>query len=119
MFQIFSLYSNLVTDQWIYYKLSSAQVVRPNHPSNCFTWDTSQEDIEDGVASLHFHFKFLPGTNVEIKLEDKRLSCNRPLLENKFYSSGVDIKLDLGNPIQYCGDNLVFIQGRKGGCTML
>ena len=97
---LFSITFELVTDAWIDYKLSSAQVLRPNYPFNCFTWDISQEAINDGVEQVMFVFKDLPGTNVEIKLEDKSLSCNRPSLDSKFYSSGPDIKLDQGNLIQ-------------------
>ena len=99
---IFSISNTLVTNEWNFYEISSAQVVRPNYPSNCFTWDIFQEDTLDGVAAIGFGFKFLPGTTVEILLEDKRLSCIRPLLENKFYSSGSDMKVDLGNPLLNC-----------------
>ena len=116
LFHIFSISSELVTYKYITYTLSSAQVLRPNYPFNCFTWDISQEDIEDGVEEVSFGFKDLPGTHVEIKLEDKRLSCNRPSMDSKFYSSGSEIKLDLGKPIQYCCHDVVFIQGTKSSC---
>ena len=115
---LFSITIALVTDDWIDYKLSSAQVLRPNYPFNCFTWDISQEVIKDGVEQVMFGFKDIPGTNVEIKLKDKRLSCNRPSLDSKFYSSGPDIKLDLGNLIQYTCLNVVFIQGTKSTCII-
>ena len=95
---------------WNKYELSSAQVVRPNYPFNCFTWDISQENIEDGVVEIVFAFYFLPGTTVEIKLEDKRLSCNRPIMENRFYSSGEKIKIDLGNQILNCSHNVFLFQ---------
>ena len=84
--------------------------MQPNYPFNCFTLNISQENIEDGVASIGFGFEFLPGTTAEIKLEDKRLSCNRPLIENKFYSSGLDMRIDLGNLILNCSHNAFLFQ---------
>ena len=116
IFHTFSISSELVAYKWITYNLSSAQVLRPNYPFHWFTWDIPLENIEDGVEEVSFSFKTLTGTNVEIKLEDKRLSCNRPSMDSKFYSSGSEIKLDLGKPIQYCCHDVVFIQGTKSSC---
>ena len=98
---IFSSKITIYADERKTFKQSS-QLVRPNYPSNCFTWDITQlvlwdgKSIENAVAKVRFTFKSLPGTTVEIKLEDKRFSPNRPLLERKFYSSALDIKVDLG-----------------------
>ena len=113
---IFSISSELVAYKWITYNLSSAQVLRPNYPFHWFTWDIPLENIEDGVEEVSFSFKTLTGTNVEIKLEDKRLSCSRPSLDSKFCSFGPEIKHDLGNLMQYTCIYMVFIQVTKSSC---
>ena len=99
-----------VTDERHYFTMKSDQFDRPNYPSNCFTMDISQwflrNSIEDGVADVQLGFISHPGTTVEIKLEDKRFSLNRPLLERKFYSSALDIKLDLGSILLPCSVQL-------------
>ena len=43
-----------------------------------------------------FQFHALLGKSVEILFEDKKLACTRQLKESRFYSSGVNIRKDLG-----------------------
>ena len=79
--------------------VSSVRVTRPNYPFNCFTLDLSQHKniLKNGEGKIFLLFRRIPATSVEILLEDKRLSCNRQLMEHKFYFSGPKIELDLGD----------------------
>ena len=79
--------------------VTSVRVTRPNYPFNCFTLDLSHHKniLRNGLERLSFLFHKLPGPSVEILLEDKRLSCNRQLMENNFFFSGSKLEHDLGD----------------------
>ena len=84
--------------QWYKIPLTSFELRRPNFPLNCFTLDISQHSgiKKEGLKQIFFYFLPIMNTTVEILLEDKRVSCSRPIKENKFYFSGTYIKHELG-----------------------
>ena len=78
--------------------VSSLKLKRPNYPLNCYFLDISQNSNikQYGIKMILFQFHALLGKSVEIFFEDKKLACTRQLKESRFYSSGVNIRKDLG-----------------------
>ena len=90
-------------NQWKVLNLSLITVRRPNYPFNCFTLDLNDDDsiIKDGLKQLFISFQKREHFKVNIVMEDRSLSCFRPIKDHKFYFTGPNVEFtNLGSIFQ-------------------
>ena len=87
-----------MANTWINISIDSLELWRLNYPYNCYTLNLSknQEVQEKGVKQIFFTFPLMENTSMELLLKGASMICDREIKNHKFYSSGVDIKLERG-----------------------
>jgi hypothetical protein len=84
--------------------ISAVYLGRVNFPDNCYTLDLeNNEDVKEfGIIDLYIHFRNLENRTVKIFVQGSSLSCDRNINDNRFYSTGDEIKLDkMGKSVRY------------------
>ena len=85
------------------FNLSLITVRRPNYPSNCFTLDLNDDETIKmaGIKQVFISFQRREHFEAKIVMEDRSLSCFRPIKDHKFYFTGPNVEFtNLGSIFQ-------------------